>query len=120
MKNRETVLKYYENFENGNLTEDLFTKDFHFTGVIEGFKSMNAVQFVQEFNQLSQLLKNAKLNHVIEDNEKIFVSLDFFSTMPEVVPTRFADLFICEMGKIKELITHFDPRAFFSLPQFQQ
>ena len=116
----QVVLKFYEDFRNAALSEDLFTEDFHFQGIIKGFDDMEREAFVAAFNQLSALVKEHRLQEIVCEGERVFVSLNFISQPNEVNDVRFADLFICKDGRIDRLITHFDPRAFFVLPMFQE
>lgn len=120
MENKNIVLKFYKAFQTGTLNADLFTEDFHFTGIIEGFNDMRRSEFVDAFNKISPLVREHRLSDLVCENDKVFVSLDFISNPPEVKDTRFADLFTCREGKISQLITHFDPRAFFVLPEFNE
>lgn len=120
MDNLQVVKRFYDAFRNGALTENDFTEDFHFSGVIRGFDDMDRQTFVRAFNQIAPLVKEHRLNELVAERERVFVSLDFISHPPAVRDTRFADLFFLREGKIARLVTHFDPRAFFVLPEFQE
>lgn len=120
MDNLQIVQGFYDAFRDGVLTENHFTEDFHFTGVIRGFDDMDRQTFVRAFNQIAPLVQEHRLNDVVAEKERVFVSLDFISHPAEVKDTRFADLFFLRDCKISRLITHFDPRAFFVLPEFQE
>ena len=120
MNKIEIVDNFYRSFRNGGITKEIFTNDYHFKGVIKGYNDMGRDEFVETFNKIAPLVKDHKILDYCEQDNKIWVYINFVSNPEEVMDTKFVDMFWIRDGKISRLETVFDPRAFFVLPQFEE